>query len=326
MRLPSSLLPSVKIAVTALLLFIVFRSVDLAKISHDLSAVEHGRLAILVVACWIGQLLCAQRWRLFAASLGMRGSYGTFFQLYFVGMLFNVGLPSLIGGDVVKAYMITRKTGMPLHYGFASVLQDRAAGLVSLLVYGSIAVVLCPLSWRGIPLRSLYLLAWLGVAFLVWIVWKGETFYCRRPVPGVVSLPQKLAGRLADFHQALGMMRLPPGAILQVILTSFVNSALVLWLFQQVSVAAGYPIDLIAFSVVFPLVSIATLLPISLGGIGIREWSYVEALALLNVPSDVALTIALASSALIIVSDLGGAFFLPTIPAELRSKRPRQES
>jgi hypothetical protein len=96
---------------------------------------------------------------------------------------------------------------------------------------------------------------------------------------------------------------------------------MVLWLFQQVSVAAGYPVDPVAFTVLFPLISMATLLPISLGGIGIRELSYVEALSLVHVPAEVALTIALASSALIIVSDLAGLFFVGTIPAELRSKK-----
>ncbi len=233
-------------------------------------------------------------------------------------MLFNVGLPSLIGGDVVKAYIITRKTGAPIHYGFASVVQDRAVGLISLLIYGSAAVVLRPMSWRGIPLWSLYLITWLGVVIAVWIAWKGERFY--RKYLAQDSVLHRLANHLADFHQALGTMRLSAGDILQVALISFLNSGLVLWLFQQVSVAAGYSVDQVAFTALFPLISLATLLPVSLGGIGIRELSYVEALSLLHVPAEVALTIALASSALIIVSDLGGVFFLPTIPAELRSK------
>src|SRR5206468_7606798 len=208
-KLPKGLAPLLKITVTALLLFIVFRSVDLARIRHDLAGLETGRLALLVSVTWIGQLLCAQRWRLLAASLGLKGSYGTFFQLYFLGMLFNVGLPSLVGGDVVKAYIITRRTGAPIHYGFASVVQDRAVGLISLLIYGSAAVVLRPMIWRRVPLWSLYLLAWLGVVIAVWIAWKGERFY--RKYLAQDSGLHRLANRLADFHQALGTMRLSAG-------------------------------------------------------------------------------------------------------------------
>ena len=115
-------------------------------------------------------------------------------------------------------------------------------------------------------------------------------------------------------------MRLETGAVLQVAGISFFNSALVLWLFRQVSVAAGYPVDAIAFAALFPLITLMTLIPISLGGIGVREWTYLQALAILNVPPDAALTIALASSALVVVSDLAGAFFLPVIPSGFRSK------
>src|SRR5206468_1044350 len=111
MKLPKGLALLLKVSVTGILLFVVFRTVDLVRIRHDLAGLETGRLALLVSVCWIGQLFCAQRWRLLAASLSLQGSYSTFFQLYFLGMLFNVGLPSLVGGDVVKAYMITHKTG-----------------------------------------------------------------------------------------------------------------------------------------------------------------------------------------------------------------------
>ena len=112
------------------------------KIKQDLGRLQIDRLALLIVISWIGQLFCAQRWRLFAFSQGMPDSYSTFFQIYFLGMLFNVGLPSLVGGDTIKAYLISRKAGKALHKGLASVLQDRAVGLISLLIYGSAAVLL----------------------------------------------------------------------------------------------------------------------------------------------------------------------------------------
>ena len=70
----------------------------------------------------------------------------------------------------------------------------------------------------------------------------------------------------------------------------------------------------LAFSALFPLIAVVTMLPISLGGLGIREWAYVEGLALLKVPADIALTIALATSALMVVADLVGIFFLPLLP------------
>jgi uncharacterized protein (TIRG00374 family) len=322
MKAPKALAPSLRVLITVLLLFLVFRSVDVSKIRHDLGALNGWLLALLVVACWIGQLACVQRWRLFAAALEMRGNYRSFVLMYFAGMLFNIGLPSLVGGDIVKAYILGRKTARPLPLGLASVLQDRAAGLISLLVYGTAAVLIHPIVWRGLPLWLIYFLAWIGVAAALLFAWMGERTYERLLERNTNSAFQKVLWIVADFHQALGTMRLSPGAILQVIVCSLFNSALVLWIYQQVSVATGHPVDLVTFSALLPLITLITMLPISLGGLGIREWSYVEAFRLVGVPAGSALLIALTTSALMIVIDLAGVFFLPTIPRELRSHSP----
>jgi uncharacterized protein (TIRG00374 family) len=310
--------PLIKILVALLLLFLVFRSVGTSQIAHHLRNIETGRLVFLVLLCWMGQLLCAQRWRVFAASLRMQGSYRSYAQMYLVGMLFNIGLPSLIGGDVVKAYILSRKTGKPLQSGLASVLQDRAAGLLSLIIYGAAAALVRPIVWRGIPIAAVYLATWTGVTLVLWLTWKGEAVYRHFLVKKVRSPWQRLVRIVADFHQALVTMRLRSGAILQVACLSLLNSALVLWIFQQVTVATGNAVSLIAFSALFPLITLLTMLPISFSGIGIREWAYVEALALLGVPPDRALIVALSTSALVIAVNLGGVFLLPTVPSELR--------
>lgn len=320
MKARKVLAPSLKALVTALLLALVFRAVDISKIRRDLGALNGRLLALLIVACWIGQLACAQRWRLFAAGLEMPGKFRSFVQMYFVGMLFNMGLPSLVGGDVVKAYILSRKTAKPLSIGLASVLQDRAAGLISLLAYGTAAILIHPIVWRGVSLCFVYLAVWIGIAAAFLLVWKGEMIYERFLRRDKDSLVQKSLRLVADFHQALGTMRLSPVAIVQVVVCSFFNSALILWMYQQVSVATGHAVDLMAFSALLPLITLVIMVPISLGGLGIREWTYVEALRLVGVPASSALLIALTTSALMIVLNLSGIFFLPTIPAELRSR------
>ena len=311
---------AVRLVIAGILLASILHAVDPLKIKQDLGRLQIDRLALLIVISWIGQLFCAQRWRLFAFSQGMPDSYSTFFQIYFLGMLFNVGLPSLVGGDTIKAYLISRKAGKALHNGLASVLQDRAVGLISLLIYGSAAVLWVPLIWRGLPLWLLYGLVWVGIALFLFLIWRGDFVYRRYLIPGSRSLLQRGLALLASFHDSLTHVRVPAGSWSQIVAISFFNSGLVLWTLQQVSVAAGNPVDLAGFSALFPLIAVVTMLPISLGGLGIREWAYVEGLALLKVPADIALTIALATSALMVVADLVGIFFLPLLPAESRAK------
>lgn len=310
-----------KIAVTIILLLLVFRSVDLAEIRSHLSQIEPGYLAFLLLLHWVVQAFCAQRWRLFARSAGLQGSYRSFLQMYFIGMFFSVGLPSLVGGDAIKAYMASRKSGGRLSSGLASVLQDRASGLLMTLGFGSLAGLLCPLIWRGIPLRAVYGFVWVGVIGVLLLAWKGEGIYARWINPETKSLFQKLLNLIANFHKALARLNLSPFCVFQIVVISVINSALVIGIAHQVARSADQPVSFIAFAVLIPLIDVITMLPVSLAGIGIREWALIEALALLGVERGAALAIGLTLSALLVLRNLGGALFLPSVPAEWR-RRP----
>jgi glycosyltransferase 2 family protein len=320
MKASKSLINIFKIIFTILLLIFVLKSVDLFKISHDLKTFNLKSLLLILMLCWIGQLFCSERWHILAASLQMQGSYCSFIKLYFVGMFFNIGLPSLIGGDFIKAYLLSRRSGKPLQIGLASVLQDRAAGLIALLIYGSLSILTHPISWRGFPLWVAYLLSWVAIAVTLWIVMAGEKFYGKfidsdRQTPG-----QKILKALAQFHQALGMSHLKADQLLRITLYSLINSGLVLWAFQLITVAAGHPVGLIPFSALFPLITLATMLPITFGGLGLRELIYIEALSLIGIPKDQGLIISLATSAMFLLCNLSGIIFLPGVPKELRSQ------
>jgi hypothetical protein len=238
--------------------------------------------------------------------------------MYAVGMFFNIGLPSLVGGDVVKAAMVSKKTSKPLRIGLASVFQDRAAGLLSLLVFGTVAAVATPLNWRGIPLWSIYAMLWSSAVPVTWFVVRGHELYAgMRQSEGRTPLQRIIVG-VAEFHQALGTMDLSWKATFQLTICSLSNSAIVLWMFQQVTEATGHPVGILHFSALFPLISLLIMLPISLGGVGIREWTYVEAFSLVGIEPSAALFAGLTTSALVILCNLSGAPFLLAIPSELK--------
>jgi uncharacterized protein (TIRG00374 family) len=311
---------SLKILFTIFLLYMVFQSVDLSKISHSLKDFKLETLILILTVCWIGQFICAERWRIFAHSLQMKGGYLNFVQMYFVGMFFNIGLPTLVGGDIIKAFIVSRKNNRSLQIGLASVLQDRASGLISLLAYGTLAILLCPMAWRGIPLWTLYLVSWIAVGILLWLIAKGKHIYRRFIVSENPTIPQRMLRPIAELHQALEFSRLSRGALARITLYSFIYSGLLLWALRQVTVAAGHPVAVIPFFAMVPLVTLATMLPVTLSGLGIRELFYVEALSLAGVPRHEGLVISLAISALLVVCNLAGMLFLPGIPKGIRKQ------
>src|SRR5205823_13782081 len=98
-------------------------------------------LALLALA----QVVSAFRWQLLARPLGFRRSLGQYTGFYFVGMYFNLLLPTSVGGDVVRAWYLDGKSGRKLA-AFLSVLVDRFSRLLILLFLACVAAAVCPVA------------------------------------------------------------------------------------------------------------------------------------------------------------------------------------
>jgi len=296
-----------KLLITAILLVLVFRSADPAAIRHNLSRLDLPLISLLLCAYWGAQMACAQRWRLLARSLGIGGSYGSFLRLYFAGMFFGIGATS-VGGDIIKAQGAARNAGASFGLGLASVILDRGAGLVTLLVFGTIAVFLRPIAWRGVPLPAVYAAGWAALAVLLLLV-------RRSGATGNAGA----GGRLSVLRQAFAVIRSSGRTAAALVAISLANALVVLEIVHRLCTATGAAPERLALWTVVPIVELLTLLPVSVSGLGIREWAYTDSLALYGFPRESGLTVALALSALVLVRNLAGIFFIGAVPSPIPS-------
>src|SRR5437588_4669535 len=117
-------------------------------------------LAALVLYLGI-QMISGLRWRLLAKPLGYEGSVWEFTGFYFIGMFFNLFLPSSVGGDVVRAWYLGGGSELS---AFLSVLVDRLSGLAVLISLACAAVILCPIELPGWILASVWCTAGAALA------------------------------------------------------------------------------------------------------------------------------------------------------------------
>ena len=153
----------IKAIVTLLLYALVFYWTDVRAIVSRLTTVRLEYVAVGVLLYVGGQALSTWKWRLLLAPVGLAAvRYPRLLAFYFIGMFFNLFLPTMVGGDAVKAVLLARETGAPVR-ATTSVFMERNLGLFALL---SIALVA---SWRapafdimGVTLSTLTLLLFCG--------------------------------------------------------------------------------------------------------------------------------------------------------------------
>jgi glycosyltransferase 2 family protein len=134
-----------RILVSGVLLYLALRGVNFAAIQSRLSQSSTswilGWMALSVLVNIVQTFLGALRWReisgLCAAPLGANQA----FRYNMIGTFFNQTLPSTIGGDAMRLWLVNR-TGAGWRAATYSVLVDRAIGLIALAL-----IVVFSLPW-----------------------------------------------------------------------------------------------------------------------------------------------------------------------------------
>jgi uncharacterized protein (TIRG00374 family) len=267
--------------------------------------------AVLLAWAYYGacQLLCSYRWQLLLSARGTRVPVTALFGYYMIGMFLNNFLPSAVGGDVVKACYLGRRTGK-LGEAAASVFLERFTGLLGLGLTSLVTLALgyglaAPAGTLAAVLGTAALLGLLGL--LLW--WAPAEAAVQAAVRRL--LPGRAATRVQAAYGAVAVYRHDRLCLAGAVALSAVIHALYAFFYALVARCLGRPIDATWFLLFLPLVNLVTMLPISVGGLGVREALLVYLFAGVGVPAADVLSVSLTAYALnTLLSVAGGLLML----------------
>jgi uncharacterized membrane protein YbhN (UPF0104 family) len=254
------------------------------------------------------QVLSSMRWFILSNALSFPGPWRTYLVFYFVGMYFNLFLPTSVGGDVLKIHFLSRGEGRRLMAAW-SVAGDRIFGLIAMLLLGAGAAFLRP----GILPGHFVTFLWIGG-----IVAVGGLL----GLPLVQRILRGLRPTLAERLEGAFVLWQMPRRILAVLGLSLLLQTLGMGAVALLGGGIGLEIPLIFYFASLPLINLATAIPISLSGVGVREGSFVYFLGLTGVQPEQALCLGiLFFSVQVAASLLGGVAY--ALGLHRRNARPR---
>jgi glycosyltransferase 2 family protein len=252
-----------------------------------------------------GHALGALKWRLMLASSvgGARLSARDTAGCYGAGLFSNLFLPTVVGGDIVRATLAARALGRAEAVVLGSV-ADRLidfAGL-GLLIAGGVIVAGAELSgWAG-PLTAVVGIALIGAGALL------LPLALRRPL---ARWPARVRRRVGRSLVALRRLARQPRTALIALLLSLSMQSVFILISAWLGHAVGAHAPLWAWFVAWPLAKAAGMLPVSLGGLGVRDAALAGLLVPLGVPAAFGLVASLAWNAVLIGGALlGGVLWL----------------
>jgi uncharacterized membrane protein YbhN (UPF0104 family) len=260
------------------------------------------------------QVVSGERWRLLARPLGFGGSTVRYVAYYFVGMFFNLALPSSVGGDVARSLYLAgqegRAKGPRRLEAFLTVLAERLSGVLMLAALACAAAPFCP-----VPLPDR---VWVGVAVVGAGALVGVGLFLLLPIADSLVNPQSAirnaqsagCGLRARLTAVAVVYRRRPWLLAGTALLSLAVQALNVAVVAACGAALGLSVPPLYYAVIVPLVTLLTLLPVSINGMGLRELGYTLFLVPLGVEPAEAVGLGLLAFAATALPALGGAFVM----------------
>lgn len=274
-------------------------------------------LALATLAFGVCLMAVVVRWKWILAAGGLDLSWGKAWALMFIGHFFNAFLFGATGGDVVKAYYAARETGHQRTEAVATVFIDRVTGLLALLILASITM--------GIRFRffmahawTRYALLFIGSVTVAVILAFVVLLQARRllPLANRFALFRRMSDSTAGqvFARAYNIFHLcltHPALLAKTVAISFSNHVLLVLVLCAIGRAMFLDVALLDYLSLGLTVNVIAAIPVTPGGLGVRESAAVVYFGLVGVSATRALPVSLLVYAISIFWSLvGGIVFL----------------
>lgn len=262
-----------RVAVSGVLIVYLLYRVDIRSILSSLNSAHLFWLGGAFSLLFVGRIISGYRWKLLLAAQGIDVPLKTLISSLLVGQFFNNFFPTTIGGDVVRAYDIS-KYSKNTAVSMTAILIERLTGFLALLLIAAFALVFgfhtigdTFLLWVLIGFFSLILLLFLGL-FNPTLSGQIRRIFDFRGL-------SRIKGKIDKIYQALDLYKSRRKDLLITFLLGFLLQINVVAHYYFIGLALGLNVSLLYFFIIIPLILMILLLPVSINGIGVRENAYV---------------------------------------------------
>jgi uncharacterized protein (TIRG00374 family) len=295
------------------LLTFLFKQVDAKSLLGIIKNANAGLLSLAFIIFFFNYIFCFLRWEMLLKTIKIHLSVKRVLISFAGGVFFSLFLPSTIGGDLVRSMDLAAHTNRPREV-VATVFLDRLSGYVGLVTLALLALLF---GWKlVIEDKSVLisLITIIGLLTAILAVLFNKFLYSK--INNLLSSPT--AGRIRkairNLHHEIHIFRWHKRIILNNIILSVFVQGITPLVFYIVALSLGIKINIVYFFIFLPLIGAISLLPISIGGLGLRDATTIFFFAKVGVSKDFAFAMSLLNFSFIVAyASLGGLIYVLTV-------------
>lgn len=264
-----------KISISLVALYYVYTKIDIQVVFEIFKKLNYPLLFVALLLFVGSKLVSAIRLNYYFNVVNAKLESYSNLRLYLLGMYYNLFLPGGIGGDGYKVWILNKNFNLKVKDLFWGVFLDRLNGVFALFLLSFLMVPLLSLS-ADIKLLSIISIPVSLIIYLIVNKKFFKTFY-------IVFIPTTLLSLAVQILQLL-------------------SALFILW-------SNGSSDQVTAYLFLFLISSIVAALPITIGGVGSREITFLFGARLLNLDINLSIALSLIFYIITLVVSLAGIYY-----------------
>lgn len=267
----------IRLCISAAALWYVFTRINFIDVILTFKSVNIVLLLLSVILFIFSKVISAFRLNQFFRSIGLDLSHRHNLKLYLLGMFYNLFLPGGIGGDGYKIFYLGKESGIKKGKIFWAVLADRISGVIALLIL--VIIFSC---FMEMDLSFPY-------QYFAWIL-----------IPMIFLICYLITRKYFPYFTAIFWNTLLNSLAVQGI--QVICALLILY-------SVSTPDIIINYLFIFLISSLVAMLPISIGGMGLRELTFLYGASWLNLDSELSVALSMAFYLISVFVSLSGIYY-----------------
>jgi uncharacterized protein (TIRG00374 family) len=292
---------ALRVLISAVLLGAVLAYADVGEVARALRDGEWGWFAVGLPVMALAVVLGGLRWWLLLEGAEIDVSAWRAVRAFAASLVLNLVLPTAVAGDAVRTWVIGRQSGRMLAAAAATVM-DKVTALTCLFGVGWVAYALDP---AAIPHSLGIVFAWVTAGLFAAFAVAALVAAGVRPV--LHRLPERLAAMARECWRLVRMWAGSRKLVASVVGLGVAYQVLAVIVFVLVGKTVGLDLPFALAAVSAAIVLVATLIPVSVGGLGIREGGFVLLFGEAGIGAADATLVSLLSAAAVLLASVGVA-------------------
>lgn len=294
----------------AILVFLLIREVRIKDIPQALKDIDIFWLVLSFSLHALGLLISAYRWQILIRAQGDDVPLTFLAKSYLVGNFFNLFLPTRFGGDVVRIWDGSRWSRSLLKSS-AIVIVERFTGVIILLTFAFVVSLSRLDVAKSLPIIWISLLVGFLGLLLAFLFFTPLVQRLLEKIPGKGML-EKFKSKIQEFRRVVFVYKNKKRAFFLALFWAFLLQVNVILHYYLAGKAFHLEIPLLDYFIFIPIILLILTIPVTIGGLGLREVLFIQIFATYGIAGHVAFSFSMIVDFVftLIIGLIGGIIFV----------------